>query len=162
MLQKIKFLEGYVLWTKEGRFGKVHEFYFDKNTWSIRYLVADLGHWLQNKFVLIDSIYFGIPEKALKFFSVQLTKEQVDHSPDVHILGPALRPDYDLASYFTWPNYFDYSQQALQSTINDTEKQQKESPIANLISSKDLESFRIHATDDLIGLQIYFLKLLAA
>lgn len=154
MLQQIKFLEGYVLWTKEGRYGKVHEFYFDKMNWTIRYLVADLGHWLQNKFVLIDSIHFGVPEKALKFFTVQLTKEQIDHSPDVHILGPALRPDYDLANYFTWPNYFDYSQQALRFANSEELnklKSEKEDPNINLISSKEIESFRIHATDDLIG-----------
>lgn len=154
MLQRIKFLEGYVLWTKEGRYGKVHEFYFDKNNWSIRFLVADLGHWLQNKYVLIDSIHFGIPEKALKFFVVQLYKEQLENSPDVHVLGPALRPDYDLTSYFTWPNYFDYSQQALDVkdyNENNQQKGVKDNQDVNLVSSKEIESFRIHATDDLIG-----------
>lgn len=154
MLHRIKFLEGYTLWTNEGRYGKVHEFYFDKNNWSIRYLVADLGSWLQNKFVLIDSAYFGIPEKALKLFAVKLTKEQIDHSPDVHILGPALRADYDLTSYFTWPNYFDYPQQVLYTSSTEQETRQKErpkNPVEDLISSKETETFRIHASDGFIG-----------
>ncbi len=36
------------------RFGKVKEFYFDDQHWTIRFLVAETGNWLTDRQVLIS------------------------------------------------------------------------------------------------------------
>ena len=48
MLIKAKTLKGYKLEGRDGEIGKVEEFYFDDQYWTIRYLVADTrgtGSW---------------------------------------------------------------------------------------------------------------------
>ena len=46
MLKGAEKLTGYRLGAIDGEFGKVKDFYFDDETWTIRYLVADTGGWL--------------------------------------------------------------------------------------------------------------------
>ena len=46
LLNKAKTLKGYKLNCLDGMIGKVKEFYFDDQHWTIRYLVADTGTWL--------------------------------------------------------------------------------------------------------------------
>ena len=43
MLSTAKTLKGYHLAGRDGEIGKVKEFYFDDQYWTIRYLVADTG-----------------------------------------------------------------------------------------------------------------------
>jgi hypothetical protein len=47
MLNKAKTLKGYKLDSLDGEIGKVKEFYFDDQHWTIRYLVADTGTGLR-------------------------------------------------------------------------------------------------------------------
>ena len=54
MLTKAKTLKGYKLDSLDGEIGKVKEFYFDDQHWTIRYLVADTGNWLMGRQVLIS------------------------------------------------------------------------------------------------------------
>ena len=45
MLSKATTLKGYTLNSLDGEIGKVKEFYFDDQHWTIRYLVADYGYY---------------------------------------------------------------------------------------------------------------------
>jgi hypothetical protein len=36
---------GYAIRATDGDLGKVHEFYFDDATWTIRYMVAETRNW---------------------------------------------------------------------------------------------------------------------
>ena len=54
LLSKVKTLKGYKLDSLDGEIGKVKEFYFDDQYWTIRYLVADTGNWLSGRQVLIS------------------------------------------------------------------------------------------------------------
>ncbi len=54
MLNKAKVLRGYTLHSLDGEIGKIQEFYFDDQYWTIRYLVGDTGNWLTGKQVLIS------------------------------------------------------------------------------------------------------------
>ena len=49
MLRKAKDLSGYTLGARDGEIGKVREFYFDDQSWTVRYLVADTGGWLSGR-----------------------------------------------------------------------------------------------------------------
>jgi len=42
--------------------GKVHEFYFDDATWTIRYMVVETGSWLSGRKVLISLAALGKPD----------------------------------------------------------------------------------------------------
>ncbi len=46
MLRKPKDLNGYKLDARDGEIGEVKEFYFDDQSWTVRYLIADTGGWL--------------------------------------------------------------------------------------------------------------------
>ena len=49
MLQRAKDLNGYKLGAIDGEIGKVSEFYFEDQSWTIRYLIADTGNWLSGR-----------------------------------------------------------------------------------------------------------------
>ena len=51
MLRKAKDLDGYKLDARDGEIGKVKEFYFDDQSWTVRYLIADTGGWLSGRTV---------------------------------------------------------------------------------------------------------------
>src|ERR1035441_9451247 len=73
MLSKAKTLKGYKLDSLNGEIGKVRDFYFDDEHWTIRYLVADTGNWLTGRQVLISPYALagereGGKEEGLCFF----------------------------------------------------------------------------------------------
>src|ERR1017187_6715018 len=61
MLRQAKDLNDYKLGARDGEIGAVKEFYFDDQSWAVRYLVADSGRWLNNRQVLIATS-LPIPE----------------------------------------------------------------------------------------------------
>ena len=54
MLRSIKQLYGDKLGASDGEIGQVKDFYFDDQSWTVRYLVADTGSWLPGRQVLIS------------------------------------------------------------------------------------------------------------
>ena len=53
MLSKAKTLKGYRLDGLDGELGKVKEFRFDDQHWTIRHLVVDPGNWLPGRQALV-------------------------------------------------------------------------------------------------------------
>ena len=53
MLRSIKQLYGDKLGASDGEIGRVKDFYFDNQSWAVRYPVADTGSWLAGRQVLI-------------------------------------------------------------------------------------------------------------
>ena len=89
MLRNMKDMEDYTIGATDGIVGRVKDFYFDDNTWVIRYLVADPGQG-QRK-VLISPISIGQPNGSEKILPVSLTRAQVAHSPDIDTDKPVSR-----------------------------------------------------------------------
>ena len=54
MLQSIQKLYADKLGAADGEIGHVKDFYFDDQSWAVRYLVADTGGWLNGRQVLIS------------------------------------------------------------------------------------------------------------
>ncbi|MFN8489329.1 MAG: PRC-barrel domain-containing protein [Caldilineaceae bacterium] len=111
MLHKAKDLFGAVIKaTDDNDIGTVHDFYFDAETWEIRYLVVDVGSWLFGRRVLIapDSVQTaGMAGWDAKVFPVNLTREQVKDSPPVDFAKPISRQyEADLSQYYGWPAYW--------------------------------------------------------
>jgi len=53
MLRGMNQMFGYAIEARDGRLGKVEDFYFDDFVWRVRYLVAETGGWLTRQDVLI-------------------------------------------------------------------------------------------------------------
>jgi len=83
MLSKSKTLEGYKLNSLDGEIGKVSEFYFDDQHWTIRYLVAETGTWLADRQVLISPYALGAVNNEERNIAVDLTKKQIEASPSL-------------------------------------------------------------------------------
>ena len=54
MLTNATHLKGLAIRATDGELGTVDEFYFDDETWAIRYLIVETGGWLGGKLVLIS------------------------------------------------------------------------------------------------------------
>lgn len=83
MLCNVMDLGGYGIDASDGTIGHVEDFYFDDQTWAIRYLVAATGGWVGSRNVLISPISIGIPDQGRKLLPVAISKEQVRMSPAV-------------------------------------------------------------------------------
>lgn len=55
MLYNSKNLYGYKLSASDGEIGQVKDFYFDDQSWLVRYVVADTGTWLTGRQVLLSA-----------------------------------------------------------------------------------------------------------
>jgi len=107
MLDSTKALIGYALEARDGRIGKVEDFYFDDYVWRVRYLVVATGGWLLRKNVLILPAALDLPLRDEKLFPVKLTKEQVGDSPDIDTDKPVSRQmEESLHTYYGWPSYW--------------------------------------------------------
>ena len=81
MLRSLKILLGDTVVANDGDIGKVHDFYFHDDTWIIRYLVVDTGHWLPGRKVLITPSALGKPDWDALTFPVALTRGASGEEP---------------------------------------------------------------------------------
>jgi hypothetical protein len=91
MLHTLSDLMGYSAHATDGEIGSVRNFLFDDITWEIRYLVVDVGRWLEHRNVVLAISTVEQPNCANKTFNVCLTKDQVRDSPDVDAEKPVSR-----------------------------------------------------------------------
>jgi hypothetical protein len=107
MLRSIKDLEGFAIRATDGTIGHVKDFYFDDQTWAVRYLVVETGSWLSSRKVLISPIAIDHPDWAGRAFPVSLTKERVRNSPDIDTEKPVSRQHEMLyLGYYGYPYYW--------------------------------------------------------
>ena len=91
MLHSIQQRYGEKLRASDGEIGHVRDFYFDDKTWNVRYLVADTGHWLAGRLVLISPHAFGHVYPEGKILLVNLTRQQIEDSPSIDEHKPVSR-----------------------------------------------------------------------
>ena len=91
----------------DGSLGSVSDFFFDDQTWTVRYLVVAIKKWFSRRDVLIATTAVCNPDWGKRRFSVHLTREQVRHSPDVDTEKPVTRQqEIAMTQYFGWPTYW--------------------------------------------------------
>jgi hypothetical protein len=83
MLHDLEALIGSSVVATDGEIGTVRNFLFDGLSWTIHYLVVDVGSWFKRRDVVLPIAAVDPPDWAQKTFHVHLTKEQVGNSPDV-------------------------------------------------------------------------------
>ena len=107
MLQSIKQLCGEKLGASDGDIGHVKDFYFDDQTWAVRYVMADTGTWLPGRQVLLSPYAFGGLQPAEKVLRVNLTRKQIEHSPAIASHQPVSRQyEAEYHRYYGWPDYW--------------------------------------------------------
>lgn len=108
MLQNIKQLYGDKLAAADGEIGHVKDFYFDDESWVIRYLVVDTGSWLTGRLVLLTPHAFGKLDQSEKMLHIKLRKKQIEDSPSIESHKPVSRQfEIEYYGYYGWPPYWD-------------------------------------------------------
>jgi hypothetical protein len=107
MLYRLSEIEGFSLRATDGTIGSVDDFYFDDATWVVRYVVADTGNWLSGRKVLLTPQTAGQPDTVNRLLPVQLTRAQVENSPDIDLARPVERAmEERLYRYYGWEPYW--------------------------------------------------------
>lgn len=91
MLRSLAEPEGYRLEALDGDIGRCHDFLFDDQQWTLRYMVADTGSWLPGRKVLVSPIQLEQPDWERKRLPVDLTQSQIEHSPPLDSDAPVSR-----------------------------------------------------------------------
>jgi hypothetical protein len=107
MLRNLKNMEGYSIDASDGLIGQVRDFYFDDETWVIRYLVVETDAWYSNKRVLISPMSLGRPDSSHRTLRANITQSQVRGSPDIDTDKPVSRQhEMGYLGYYGYGNYW--------------------------------------------------------
>jgi len=107
MLRSVKSLEGFAIGATDGPFGKVRDFYFDDQSWVIRYLVVDTSAWLGGRKVLISPYAIGTTGWDAEVLPATITKQQIKDSPGIDADEPVSRQyEKSYLGYYGYPYYW--------------------------------------------------------
>ena len=107
MLRSIETLEKYEIHANDGLIGHARDFFFDDESWVVRYLVVDTGSWLSGRKVLISPISIGRVDVSKKQLLVLLDREAIKNSPDIDSDKPVSRQhEMRYLNYYGYPYYW--------------------------------------------------------
>ena len=108
LLRKARELERYELLAVDGAIGSVEDVCFEDSTWAVRYLVVNTGGWLKGRRVLISTIAIGDIYESEGAMTIELTRNQIEHSPPISTSAPVSRR-YEMAfyRYYNWVPYWE-------------------------------------------------------
>jgi hypothetical protein len=165
MLMNSAHLKGLTIRATDGELGTVDEFYFDDETWAIRYLTVETGGWLGGKPVLISPFSITHTDWQARRVDVVLTKEQVENSPDINTRLPVSRQhEAEFLGYYGYPYYWagpnlwgsalypagpDMSTMASKDAMAD--RTRRESADCHLRSDRDVTGYYIKTADGELG-----------
>ncbi len=163
MLHSIHDRYGEKLRASDGEIGHVKDFYFDDQSWTLRYLVADTGGWLSGRRVLISPHSLGHLYSEGKVLLVNLTRKQIEDSPPIHEHEPVTRQQeeeyyrhYGFPYYAqSWPLWglVDYPVMAPPPA---TEREEK-TVDSHLRSTLSIAGYKVAASDGVIGEVVDFM-----
>jgi uncharacterized protein YrrD len=164
MFRRVKKLEGFALSATDGEVGKVDQFYFDEQTWTIRYLVVETGHWFSKQKVLISPLAVDPPAWDEGRFPIDLSREQVENSPDIDTERPVSREyEAELHTYYNWPEYWSptgllkpgYPPHAAAATPPSApQATQQQAPEDMVPADRQKAETTLRSTDEVIGYHI--------
>ena len=169
MQYSVKDLKGYAIGATDGDIGKLDDFYYDDESWTIRYLVAETGNWLLNRKVLISPFALGKADLSRERLNVTLTKKQVEESPSIDTDKPVSRQhEAAYSDYYRYPYYwggpylwgpmaYPRLSDAAQRRNEEVHVLRKEANDLHLRSVSKVTGHHIEATDGRIDHAEYFL-----
>ena len=163
MQRNINSLVGYNMGATDGIIGEVEDFYFDDESWAIRYLILKTGNWLSGRKVLISTSALTKASWKTGLFPVDLTKQQIHSSPDIDTDKPVFRQhEHILNDHYNWQNYWEdgYYLGGIwciapvldkKRLIERNKPDEQSRDDRHLRSSRQVTGYHIHATDGDIG-----------
>lgn len=165
MLRSANKLYGYTIQAKDGKIGKVFDFFFDDKSWTIRYLIVDTQQWLPGGKVMISPVALGKPQWDNKILPVELSTEAIKSSPSIDADQPVSHQmEERLTQHFSWPAYWatvDATDKTTAAAIIEAqhvgEHKAKELPgmemsgDPHLRSAQEITKYRIQALDEEVG-----------
>jgi sporulation protein YlmC with PRC-barrel domain len=107
MLPRLNQMRGASVQASDGDIGQVSDFYFDDESWTVRFTVADTGSWLAGRRVLLPLAALDSLDWTGRRLVVNLTREQVRNSPDVDTIRPVSRQvEAEALTYYGYPIYW--------------------------------------------------------
>jgi uncharacterized protein YrrD len=107
MLHKLDGLHEFAIHATDGVVGTVKDFYFDDQSWVVRYLVVETGSWLHHRTVLLAPMSIGTADRMNRMLPASITMEQVRNSPDIDTAKPVSRQhESEFLGYYGFPLYW--------------------------------------------------------
>lgn len=161
-LRRTRDLWDYTIAAIDTDIGRVHDFYFDDETWTIRYIVVETGVILPGRKVLISPIALQDQAWSPLHLWANLTPEQVERSPSIDLHKPISRQhEIKHHDHYGWPYYWlgegvwgsGSHPAALAKTPRVAAKAgvDKPSKDAHLRSTREVSGYHVSATDGKIG-----------
>lgn len=107
-LRSLNEVTGYRIHARDDEVGHVEDLIVDDDQWIIRYLVVDTRNWLSGRKVIIPPHWVARFDWKEKAAHVDLTREQIKHSPEYESGAPVNRTyETRLYDYYGRPVYWD-------------------------------------------------------
>jgi hypothetical protein len=167
MLRNALHLRGFTIRARDGEIGTLDQFYFDDETWTVRYFLVNTGGWLPGRLVLVSPISLRQAEWQSKRLDVALTKKQIEDSPPIDTHKPVSRQHEAVyLGYYGYPYYWGgphlwgiasypagltVQREAVTEAEAAEARAGKESPDSHLRSTDEVTGYHIEATDGEIG-----------
>lgn len=169
MLRNASAIDGSTIEASDGRLGTVDDFLFNDANWLVRWLVVDTGNWLSGRKVLLPAFALGHLDPKEHGFSVRLTMQQVNDSPDIDTQRPVSRQmETNIYDYYGWSPYwspglylggYGYGGGAMAPLPSAGSRRREEDIVAAQQSNDDphlrsieaITGYHIHARDGEIG-----------
>ena len=161
MLRKIEEMFGFTVRGRDEDVGRIHDFYFDSQNWTIRYIVVETGPWLFGERVLLAPRALQRLEWDEERVSVALTQRQIEEAPNADLAQPVSEQQLrEMHTYYGWPwwggallqsgpAYLPMPFPAPALAKEEGGEEQRDRPY--LRSSREVIGYRIHALDGDIG-----------
>lgn len=162
MLWRSTTLIGSGIRAKDGEVGSISDLLFDETNWAVRWVVVDTGTWLTGRRVLLPPSCFGAPGGVTLEYTVDLTRKQVEESPEIGFDAPVSRQlESRVYGHYGWTPYWNLGYApplAVPGVLPMTGQpaptpDQREEPSGDphLRSTLEVTGYYVHATDGDIG-----------
>ncbi|PWS34734.1 hypothetical protein DFH01_24770 [Falsiroseomonas bella] len=163
MLWRSTTLIGSGLRARDGGIGSIADLLFDETDWNVRWVVVDTGGWLTGRRVLLPPSCFGAAGGTTLEYPVDLTRRQVEESPEIGFDAPVSRQlESRVYGHYGWTPYWNLSfappfaaptavPAAGEPPRSTPETREEPSGDPHLRSAKEVTGYYIQATDGDIG-----------
>jgi uncharacterized protein YrrD len=145
----------------DGELGRVTDFYFDDERWTLRYFIVRTGTWLSGREVLLTPAVVREARWNAGELAVSLTMDQVRDSPDVSTERPVSRmQEIEFLRYYDLPPYWMLGTEmggasialdaAMRAAAAEAEQAGAEPP-THLRSGREVLGYQVEAADGAIG-----------
>jgi hypothetical protein len=163
MLQNLSLFQGSMLSAMDGEIGRILDFQFEARSWTIRYVVAETGGWLNFRKVLISPRSFapdvlGLNPNGHGLLQVNLWRKKIADSPPFDSCHPITRlyeeefhQHYGLPLYWCSPGLWHGADPGPTPSAEGAFALLQNMDQADLRSTNAYQASSVHASDGIMG-----------